>query len=280
MSIAATDITKPTIVGPQDGKARLPGQHRRPLHGRRRSPAAGASRWSNTRCRRARWPRRCTVTRARTSTATCSRGAWGRCSATTSSRPGPATSSSSPATSGTPSGTPAMSPCRILEIISPGGFEQFFEELDALGGALEARPEALAALNERYGLEMRPETVPGAARVLRPAPRRAPLVDRVRVRGAGAARARAGGGYSPPCQRAGRRSANARMPSRMSSEANEARRSSISSCSMSSGSSASAASSAAITRLLPVCESGALPASSPASSSAGRLELRPAPRRG
>src|SRR3954451_8420069 len=51
-------------------------------------------------------------------------------------------------------------PCRVLEIISPAGFEKFFEELDALGGALQAAPEALAALSERYGQEMRPETVP------------------------------------------------------------------------------------------------------------------------
>ena len=51
-------------------------------------------------------------------------------------------------------------PCRILEIISPAGFDRFFAELDDLGGALQAAPEALAALNERYGLEMRPESVP------------------------------------------------------------------------------------------------------------------------
>src|SRR6188508_1898400 len=51
-------------------------------------------------------------------------------------------------------------PCRILEIISPAGFEVFFAELDRLGGALKASPEALAQLNDRYGLEMRPETVP------------------------------------------------------------------------------------------------------------------------
>jgi mannose-6-phosphate isomerase-like protein (cupin superfamily) len=51
-------------------------------------------------------------------------------------------------------------PCRILEIISPAGFEDFFRELDALGGAIEADPEALAQLNGGYGLEMRPETVP------------------------------------------------------------------------------------------------------------------------
>src|SRR5688500_18037872 len=51
-------------------------------------------------------------------------------------------------------------PCRILEIISPAGFEHFFRELDALGGALNADPDALAQLNEKHGLEMRPETVP------------------------------------------------------------------------------------------------------------------------
>ena len=66
-------------------------------------------------------------------------------------------------------------PCRILEIISPAGFEHFFRELDELGGALKADPEALAQLNERYGLEMRPETGARAARALRAADRRATL---------------------------------------------------------------------------------------------------------
>jgi mannose-6-phosphate isomerase-like protein (cupin superfamily) len=51
-------------------------------------------------------------------------------------------------------------PCRILEIISPAGFERFFRELNDLGGALNADPEALAELNERYGQEMRPDSVP------------------------------------------------------------------------------------------------------------------------
>jgi mannose-6-phosphate isomerase-like protein (cupin superfamily) len=51
-------------------------------------------------------------------------------------------------------------PCRILEIISPAGFEQFFHELHDLGGALKAEPEALAQLNERYGQDMRPDSVP------------------------------------------------------------------------------------------------------------------------
>jgi len=52
-------------------------------------------------------------------------------------------------------------PARILEIIAPAGFEDFFRELDAMGGALKAPPEELAALNARYGLEMVPDSVPG-----------------------------------------------------------------------------------------------------------------------
>src|SRR5438876_6130108 len=51
-------------------------------------------------------------------------------------------------------------PCRILEIISPAGFERFFQELSDLGGALKADPEKLAELNARYGVEMQPDTVP------------------------------------------------------------------------------------------------------------------------
>jgi mannose-6-phosphate isomerase-like protein (cupin superfamily) len=51
-------------------------------------------------------------------------------------------------------------PCRILEIISPAGFEHFFRELSDLGGAMAADPDEFARLRERYGLEMQPETVP------------------------------------------------------------------------------------------------------------------------
>ena len=52
-------------------------------------------------------------------------------------------------------------PCRILEIISPAGFEQFFRELSDMGGAIEADPDELAALGERYGLAFEPDSVPG-----------------------------------------------------------------------------------------------------------------------
>ena len=51
-------------------------------------------------------------------------------------------------------------PCRILEIISPAGFERFFQELVDMGGVTQADPEAFTQLRQRYGLEMQPETVP------------------------------------------------------------------------------------------------------------------------
>ena len=52
-------------------------------------------------------------------------------------------------------------PCRILEIISPAGFERFFAELVDLGGVAQAEPEAVGELCARYELEMDPDSVPG-----------------------------------------------------------------------------------------------------------------------
>lgn len=52
-------------------------------------------------------------------------------------------------------------PARLLEIISPAGFEQFFVELAA---QLKSDPKDLAALttlNARYGLEADPSSVAG-----------------------------------------------------------------------------------------------------------------------
>ncbi len=43
-------------------------------------------------------------------------------------------------------------PARILEIISPGGFDESFREMHALGGALD--PTAMAAIAARYGVEV------------------------------------------------------------------------------------------------------------------------------
>ena len=50
-------------------------------------------------------------------------------------------------------------PCRILEIISPGGFEHLFEEFGAMVAAADFDPARMAALDARYGLEMDPDSV-------------------------------------------------------------------------------------------------------------------------
>ena len=52
-------------------------------------------------------------------------------------------------------------PARLLEIISPAGFERFFAELVDLGGVAHADPQTLADLCARYELEMDPDSVPG-----------------------------------------------------------------------------------------------------------------------
>src|SRR4051794_30501050 len=52
-------------------------------------------------------------------------------------------------------------PCRILEIIAPAGFEQFFRELSDMGGAINADPDELTALGVRYGLHLELDSVPG-----------------------------------------------------------------------------------------------------------------------
>jgi quercetin dioxygenase-like cupin family protein len=51
-------------------------------------------------------------------------------------------------------------PARLLEIISPAGFERFFAELVDLGGVAQADPHTLAELCGRYELEMNPDSVP------------------------------------------------------------------------------------------------------------------------
>jgi quercetin dioxygenase-like cupin family protein len=51
-------------------------------------------------------------------------------------------------------------PARLLEIISPAGFERFFAELVDLGGVTQADPQVLGELCARYELEMNPDSVP------------------------------------------------------------------------------------------------------------------------
>jgi mannose-6-phosphate isomerase-like protein (cupin superfamily) len=51
-------------------------------------------------------------------------------------------------------------PCRILEIICPGGFERFFDELGELQKGPDFSPEMIGPLGARYGLEYDLERVP------------------------------------------------------------------------------------------------------------------------
>lgn len=52
-------------------------------------------------------------------------------------------------------------PARILEIISPAGFEEFFREVGSLGGVTRIAPQSFVQLCDRYGLEMQLDSVPG-----------------------------------------------------------------------------------------------------------------------
>ena len=49
--------------------------------------------------------------------------------------------------------------CRILELISPAGFERYFEELIEMTGP--RTPETIGPLAARYGLELKFDTIPG-----------------------------------------------------------------------------------------------------------------------
>ena len=51
-------------------------------------------------------------------------------------------------------------PCRILEIIAPGGFEKYFDELVDAGPARLQDPAWMADLQVRYGIELDFESIP------------------------------------------------------------------------------------------------------------------------
>jgi mannose-6-phosphate isomerase-like protein (cupin superfamily) len=52
-------------------------------------------------------------------------------------------------------------PARILEIISPAGFERFFDELALIVSDAAPDPARFAELCGRYALDMDPDSVPG-----------------------------------------------------------------------------------------------------------------------
>src|SRR5215204_5941270 len=51
-------------------------------------------------------------------------------------------------------------PCRILEIISPGGFEHCFDQMAAAMASPAFDPQQMAELADHYGLEIRPDSIP------------------------------------------------------------------------------------------------------------------------
>jgi mannose-6-phosphate isomerase-like protein (cupin superfamily) len=51
-------------------------------------------------------------------------------------------------------------PARILEIISPGGFEKFFDELGTALASGEFEPATMEDLGQRYGIDFDPESLP------------------------------------------------------------------------------------------------------------------------
>ena len=55
-------------------------------------------------------------------------------------------------------------PARLLELISPGGFERYFAEMSELLAAGPPDPEQVGALQARYELEMDRESVPRLVR--------------------------------------------------------------------------------------------------------------------
>jgi len=51
-------------------------------------------------------------------------------------------------------------PCRILEIISPAGFEKYFEELVDATARGPLSPDTRREISARYGLESQPDSIP------------------------------------------------------------------------------------------------------------------------
>jgi quercetin dioxygenase-like cupin family protein len=53
-------------------------------------------------------------------------------------------------------------PARVLEVISPGGFERYFEQLSDLLAAEGSPPDAVkvSAIADRFGLELDPGSIP------------------------------------------------------------------------------------------------------------------------
>ena len=118
--------------------------------------------WSSTRSRRAPWCPRCTCTSERTSTATCSRAHGAQLGDdVVYAEAGDLVFK--PRNQWHTFWNAGDTPCRLLEIISPAGFEHFFNELGEQMAAAKAvsvvAVSDLAGLGARYGHYFQPESI-------------------------------------------------------------------------------------------------------------------------
>lgn len=51
-------------------------------------------------------------------------------------------------------------PARVLEIISPAGFEKFFDTMTDMSARGELNPETMVALAAKYGAQVDPKSIP------------------------------------------------------------------------------------------------------------------------
>jgi hypothetical protein len=104
---------------------------------------------------------RCTATSASTSTASCWRGGWGALLGDEVIYAEAGELAFKPRDQWHTFWNAGDGPARILEVISPGGFEHFFREFDETTKDGSFDPEALS---ERYGIEFDMESVPRICR--------------------------------------------------------------------------------------------------------------------
>jgi hypothetical protein len=147
------------IVGPADGKAGFLGSIgvRFMING---TETTIASRSSSIRCRHAPSQPHYTAITTRTNTALSSRGRTGALLGDEHVEAGPGDLVHKPRGQWHTFWNAGEGPCRIVEVISPAGFEHFFAELVDLGGTAQAAPEQLGELCQRFALEMDPDSVP------------------------------------------------------------------------------------------------------------------------
>src|ERR1700730_11972382 len=118
------------------------------------------SRLSSIRWGRAPWRHQCTATAARTNTATSCRAASAPLSGKKSSTGPPGDLIFKPRGQWHTFWNAGDEPARILEILSPAGFEKFFEKVTGLAERGELNPGTMAALAAEYGTELEFESLP------------------------------------------------------------------------------------------------------------------------